>query len=97
MRGTHRKYRSSVREILGDRKFDGNDRISILGFLREFQLACDQIQLSGELVLWMIKNFVQGEPNSLIGLRMGLESMNTDMDQRTRLRSYCELVDSLLR
>lgn len=37
------KYLSMVREILGDRKFDGSYLIAIFGFLREYKLVCDQI------------------------------------------------------
>lgn len=45
----------------------------------------------------MLKNFVRGDPKSLVDLRTALKIMDPDIDKNTRIISYCELMDYLLR
>lgn len=92
-----REYRYRVPEILGDKKFNWIDPIAIVGFLRKYQLAFDQIQLSEGFFLSMIKQILGGEPNSLPDLRIGFTSMDLEIDRSTRIWYYCDLVENLLR
>lgn len=65
------KFRARVQGILGDRTFKGTDQISILRFIREYHLACEQIHLSESADIYSIKHFVRGEPKLLFDLRTG--------------------------
>lgn len=68
----------------------------LLGFLGEYQLFCDKIQLKEGFALCMLQHFFGGEPNSLLDLHIGLRIMETDIDHITRIGSFCELMAYLL-
>ena len=91
------RVRKKLEVQMKNRTFDGNDQITVLGFLAKFRDACDINHLSEGVAMWCFQFFLSGQAEALLQSRLAGGSMAVDVEQEDLLRTYPQVVNFLLR